>query len=1200
MDFKNLGKYLKSINDNYSKDKSISEILNNFKQISDSYNIDEQLDKKSYNNIRYDLCSIAERKDFYNDQLQFIECLVTNNIYDKKGIVWNFIQIYDLMNDENYKNVDKINRHVTYSTSSNIRPIGELSYNTWNGMQIIDLDIKDYDLSEKLKDILFDELSKYHWFLGVSKSSSHKGLHIWTKITPISITQDNKKIEYLCNFRHKYSYVYIVLLKYSNELGYSKDDIIDFMDMAMAKPQQGIFIASDKLYISTNFVDVRLDVNFETAFNTGIESINWISHPDLKNIFAKLEWFNNDLFKNEINIEKSDIESVGNRDLTKSLGAKHYKHNQRWQLANTLTSVFGESKALDIMIEICQNTPVRELKGDIKTAAIHNKPISIWAINELNNVHGFNITLSQSESLNDLDKKLKEADVTIDPTRILNENTNKVKLHLKHNQYLSDIKDDILNNLSKITLLEAGAGYGKTEMIKSLKAKTLLILPFTSTIKAKIEASDVTKDWLYFYGNKKPKFEDLMGPHNLSMTIDKFSRLNVMELDQSNFEYIVIDESHLLFTSSYRDVMSPTIQRLANCKAKVIMMTGTPTGEMLFFPNIKHIKVEKEDFRNKIFELNMCPTENEQLFEMCKSMAFDIMNDKKILYPTNKGTLYYEQITGLIQQILNNYNFNRELKSFYYKKSNYGDESMDNINIDKSIGSNDIIFCTTYLSVGVDICDKYKFSVYFNEMWIPQDIEQFANRLRNNDLFIKMFLPKKDNMGFIINYNYVQPLDLSIDKKDLMLARDLIKTCNDMLDRNNEESKYSPFISSMLSSNRYLKYDENDCKYYIDETTYKLRIFEERYSDYSKQLPILLNGIKYYGYKIDIINHEKEITEDKVDQVKEFLSQCRNTRYNYITTETFELLDHMNDDNISIYKELIKGSYDLFKNDEFQIYRNENNIYVKDIEIMEKNIPIILGLYRFYNCDVIKEIYKYCVESKSNKINYSKLERIKKFVTIEINRRKKRLDFPVLKFIYESKKFAQENPVTTKDNINIFLANFAAKYANSIKDVIVDDQEYFEQIFKLISELWKVIIIQSKPKNNEISITPFELLWDDKINIDNIYGDSITKIFFEELLTNIKDIDNEAIDIDNKELPKESKVKLENVKNELSNVIHNNFDYNIYSKEDGSNDRFLRKQLNNITPNQNSNNSEDDENIAYDNKKDIQLTLFSETDNTPF
>ena len=158
---------------------------------------------------------------------------------------------------------------------------------------------------------------------------------------------------------------------------------------------------------------------------------------------------------------------------------------------------------------------------------------------------------------------------------------------MNHNQYLSDIQDDIVKNLGNITLLEAGAGYGKTEMIKSLKSKTLLILPFTSTIKAKVEASETTKDWLYYYGNKRPSLDDILGDKSMSMTIDKFSRLNIMELNQADFKYIVIDESHLLFTSSYRDVMSPTIQRIANCSAKVIMMTGTPTGEMLFFPSSK-------------------------------------------------------------------------------------------------------------------------------------------------------------------------------------------------------------------------------------------------------------------------------------------------------------------------------------------------------------------------------------------------------------------------------------------------------------------------------------------------------------------------------------------------------------------------------------------------------------------------------------
>lgn len=1213
--YNNISELLNKLNNNYknNEEKSLSDILDSFSQLSKDYADFNNLsiNKKEYSSKKYNECTLEEKQDFFNNQLQFIECLVTNSIYEKTGFIWNWNDIYNLMNSESYKNIDKINRKVIYSSISNNRPIGETSYDYWNGLQIIDLDIKNTDITNTLKDILFNELNKYNWFLGICKSASGKGLHVWTKIKPISFERKNKKTEYLCNFRHKYSYVYVILYKYISKLNlYTKEDIMSFMDMAMSKPQQGSFISSDNnAYINTNFCDLRLDVNFESAFDTGVASVNWIAHPDLKQIFAKLDWFNNDITNNEKTVNISNISNINDRNINKSLGRRHYKHAQRWQLANTLCSLYGFDEAYKIMCEICDGTPYRELKGDVRTASIHNKPITIWAVKELNKYHGFNIKLDIKKDiyeteLEKIDKEIKEDSTNEnDPIKILNDKTKHIRLDLKFNQYLSDIKNDILNNLGKITLLEAGAGYGKTEMIKSLKAKTLLILPFTSTIKAKVEASETTKDWLYFYGNKRPSLDDLLSDKNMSMTIDKFSRLNLMELDQSNFEYIVIDESHLLFTSSYRDVMSPCIQRIANCKAKIIMMTGTPTGEVLFFPKIKHIKVFKEDMREKIFELHLCPTKTEQLIEMCKLMAKDIIEGKKILFPTNKGVLYYEQIIGLIQQFLDeDKTYDKPLKAFYYKKSNSGDESMDNINIEKSIGNNDIIFCTTYLSVGVDITDRYKFSVYFNETWIAQDIEQFANRIRNNDLYLKLFLPQRDSMGLPINYYYTQPLDLNFDKKDILFFRDMIRTCNDMLERNQEESKYSPFISSILATNRCLKYDENDCKYYIDETTYKLKVFEERYSDYSKQLQVLLNYIKYYGYKIDIITHNQEISEDKKEFIDEYLKSCRHIRYNYVKSETFIFLNHLNDGNIDFYKELMKGgSYDIFKSNKYEEDRLNNGLYCKDIEIIEKNIPIVMGLYKFYDCETIKSIFEYCVDKKQNRINYTKLDRIRRFVNIENNRQKSRLDFPVLKFISEAANWANNNPIVKIDDINKWLANYAAKYANSIKDVVVDDIKYFEEIFELIKELWKVIIIQGKTSKTtgETTITPFELLWEKKTNLNDIYGgSSLTQEFFlQELLDNFENKDNLDIinDKDNlPELPHTSKLTMNDIENEIPNIIHNNFEYNLYSQLDGSNDRFLRKQENtNSLRDTIFNNIINQENNELNENNDAEYNLFS-------
>lgn len=1161
--YSNIGEHLKRVSDIFGNSVSMSDILDQFRVMSSEY---QSFSNDNNINISsgpadYALANKQDRK-LLEDRLSSVECLVTNSIYDHNGFIYNWNDIYKLLFDPIYRNTQKTYRKVVFSTSGNIRPVGEKSFSIWNGLQIIDLDIKDEYIADKLKEYIFNDLCKYHWFLGVCKSASGKGLHVWTKITPISISQQKRRIEYLCNYRMKYSYVYIILCKYAKELGYTKEQILDYLDMAMAKPQQGIFISSDdSAKMSINFYDTRIDVNFESAFDTGIESIDWISHPELKNIFSKLEWFNRDTFNKKQNIDTSKISNINYRDESKSK-RKHYKHAQRWQIANTLTSLYGYDKALSLIVNICDGTDERELRGDVKTASIHQKPISLWAIKELNKWHGFNIKV---DGIDNIEQTKDIVDNNSDsPTNVLTDDKNKndyVKLHINANQYLGDIKDDIISNLSNITLLEAGAGYGKTEMIKALKAKTLLILPFTSTIKAKVETSKTTEDWLYYYGNKKPTLDDLIGSKSMSMTIDKFSRLNVMELNASGFEYIVLDESHLLFTSSYRDVMSPAIQRLANCKAKVILMTGTPTGELLFFPNIRHIKVEKDDNRIKTFTTYFCPTSSEQLIEMCKNMAQDIIAGKKILFPTNKGNLYFEQVTGLVQQELEHNSFNRELKAFYYKKSNYGDSSMDGINIDKSIGDNDIIFCTTYLSVGVDICDKYTFSVYFNEAWIPQDIEQFANRLRNNDLYIKMFLPKKDKDGIPYNYYTTHKLDLSFKKDEMLLARDLIKTCNDMIERNNEEAKYNPIIQSLLSVNRYLKYDENECRYYIDETTYKLKVFEDRYGDYSKQFLVMVSGLKYYGYTIEIQDIKEEIDKNRTDEIKEYLNSVRRHKFNETTIKTFEFIDHINDGNIDLYKELLKGNYEIFKDDKYQEVRGENNLYVEDIEILERNIPIVVSLYKYYNVSTIRDIYEYCLDSRQNRINFSKLRRIQKFVGIERARRKHRLDFPVIKFIREAQKWATNHKITKKDEIDHFMIGWATKYANSIPNVVVQDTKYLEQIYEYIKDLWKIIIIQDKPKKEEITIKPFELLWTRKTSLDNIYSTSATEQFFlQELIDNIKPDDKEENieDIDNQDLPHTQKYNIDDIETELSNIINSSFDYKEYT--DKSNEKFLEKQ----------------------------------------
>lgn len=1167
--------YLKKVSDIY-KQRSAEEVYDSFRCMSKDYQAfaESNQEKYHYSNSDFAKCTPEEQQTFINDQLNVLECLITESIYAKAGVPQSWKYIYDLLMDPVYKMTPKVNRKMVFSTSTGKRPIGDEAYMIWNGLQIIDLDIKDETIATKLREHIATDLSRFHWFLGVCKSASGKGLHVWTKITPLSITLENKKVEFLCNFRHKYSYIYIILSKYMKELGYSKDDVLKYLDMAMAKPQQGLFISSDsEAFMNTGFIDQRLDVNFEDAFNNGIESINWITHPELSEVFSKLEWFSNDKFDKNVNIELENIYNIGERDQTKG-NKKHYKYNQRWQIANTLTAIYGYDKAKEYMIDICKDVPIKEIIGAIKTASIHDKPISLWALNELNKCHGFNIKVNGMDQIleKQRDDMIEQAAPTIaNPQSQGNSQSQAIEFSITKNQYLSDIKDDIVANLGHLTLLEAGAGYGKTEMIKSFGGKVLLILPFTSTIKAKIEASEVTANWLYYYGTKRPSMDDLMGPNSMSMTIDKFSRLNLMEVDMAGFDYIVIDESHLLFTSSYRDVMAPCIQRLANCKAKVIMMTGTPTGELTFFPNIKYIKVHKEDIREKKFELNMCYSKNEQWLAITKSIAEDIMNGRKILFPTNNGTLYYEEIIGAVQQLLNDVNFGRQINTFYYKKSNYGDENMDNINFNKTIGNNDIICCTTYLSVGVDICDKYPFAVYFSDTMIAQDIEQFANRLRGNNLYIKMFLPTYDAEGNIINYNVKQRLDLSFDEEEELFARDILQSVNDMMERNNEEYKYNPLMRNILGVNSYIQYDENKGRYFINDTKYKLKVFEDRFSEYGQQLKIMVSGLKYYGYEVSQNKDEdnafmQQISPERAEQLEEWFKSCRNSRCDYMTKETMNLLSMINDNNIDQYRQIMAGNYDIIRGKLALSEDDENAIYGTNIEILEKNLPIILHLYKYYDCENITEIFKHCTDFKTNKMNYTQLKRIVKFVDIVNNIKAKRIDFPIYRFILDARKWAVANATTNKTDITKFLALYSTKYANGIKNIVVEDVKFLDTMFEMMTELWKTIIIESAPKDNVIRIRPFELLWTPKDAIADIYGTSETQEFFlNQLIDDESESDSFESDIPDSMVPEielTEKLSLNDVKDTLKDVIGHEYDYYKASSANGANDRFLEKQQN--------------------------------------
>ena len=1073
------------------------------------------------------LCSEQEKEQF---KKRLKECNVTicTGIKAKNGVPVTLDAIIDNIIDVNNKNISKTNRKVVYGTNDGTRPTGELAYDSWNGWQVIDMDIKDRELATKLKAKLFKSLHKCNWFLGITYSSSGMGLHIYTKIAiqenidgnviermgyqPSNITDTaRKKLLFLTNFRHKYSFVYIACLAVADELGFTKENLLNWMDKSMGKPQQGAFIGYDPHpFINTGFFEEFIYVDFDNAAEIGAIDVDWISHPDLRNIFKGQEWM-------ELN-EGNDLNITAVADeLIVNVHTKfHYKHNDRWRLANTLVALYDKVQGYQYLRMICSNDiKDRELQSDCETAKRHKKSIDTWAVNRLNSFHGFNIKLSIDDK--DFDEKeiFSSMDRIENPTVVYEAEQIKT-FNLKSNEYLGNIKHLLLNSLGRITLIEAGAGVGKTEMVKSLVRmgkKILMVMPFTSTIKAKVETDP---DWYYCYGNRKVKLD--RDNNGLCMTIDKFAGLEayggINAIKAAGFDYIFIDESHLLFQSEYRPVMPRVIDMIRSTDVPVILMSGTPSGELTFFSKAIHLRVIKEETRKKVFRVNLTDKQNDQLYHMCRQMANDIAQGRRILFPCNRGTLYSKQVEAAVTYFLEHeHAIYDKVNLQYYKKSNVGDTFMDDINLEKTIKDVQILMCTTYLSVGVDILDRYNFSIYFEDLMMPQEVEQFANRLRSNDLFINMYVAKNDAEGNTRSLHKYKNVDFEINEEEKKFVLSVIQLCNKMISRNNKEFKSNAIVYSILGDCKFIDYDQTTDSYKLNLTAYKTVCFERKYREYVQQLPVLMKGMQAYGYEVCSVDRKSFACEGMEDfaNLKDLVKLAYNDQLQLNTTHIEELMDEINENNLPIFKQVLSGLFDIKKGNEWKVDMTNEKMLVKNIEIFEKVIPIFVSLSKKYDVEQVKDIFEHC-RNKNGTFNFAAIGRIRTLVNLIYNDKNDRLDLPIKEFMNETYVFSQQGEVK-KSEIIEFCNSFADNYAKNESEnnlAIMQSMLMMEKLRDKFYKLFRCLINfgrPSKKNDNKVTMERVELLWKEKEYYNSVNLNE--KLF---ILTELLDIDDVTVE----------------------------------------------------------------------------------------
>lgn len=1052
--------------------------------------------QESFSNNDLFKCTEEEKQQF-SKRLQESNITICNNIKLTTGNICNLQDLLNKLIDPKRQNLPKTDRDVVYSTSNGQRPIGNKAWELWNGFQVIDMDIKDKHMAWKLKTDIFNRLYKCNWFLGIALSSSQKGLHIYTKITiPENIDDISKKKKlYLTNFRHKYSFVYLAALQSADKLGFTGDDLLKWMDLAMFKPQQGAFIGYDSHpLISTHFFEDFIYVNFDTTDDIG--GIDWVTYPDLKNIFKRWEWFEESEMQDSLDINVIDD---GGEDID-IINKVHYKHYERWRLANTLVKIYGFDKGYKYLRSICSNAiKDKELYADCITAKRHEKPIDEWAVNRLNTVHGFSIKLNIHNDNIDINSEslLSSADQIDNPT-IIGKAVQTITFHINKSQWLGHICDQIMNNIGRVTLLEAGAGLGKTEMVKQIAAsgkKIVLVMPFTSTIKSKVENNP---DWYYSYGNRRPRLDVEKG---LALTLDKFSRINPQDFKVAGFDYIFIDESHLLFLSEYRPIMAKVIEMIRNMEIPVILMSGTPSGELAFFPDITHIKVIKEETRKKTFNVSLVNEPSDVLWHMCRKMASDISSGKRILFPTNQGTLYSKQIRAAVTYFLqNDWACFDPVQLAYYKKSNVGEKFMDDINFEKTIKNLQIVMCSSYLSVGVDILDKYDFEIYMNELMLPQEIDQFSNRLRNNDLHVNMYVAKNDADGNTRSLNKFKPLNFKLNDEEIMNVHSILRLCNAMIERNPTEYKYNSLISSIIHENTYIEYDDIENKYYLNEIAYKLVNFERKYRNYAQQLPVVIKGMMAYGYEVTAKDLKEFQTQGKevFSDMKTMVKIAYDEQLQLNTKHIEELLDLITEDRLNIYREVLRGSFSIKKGDEWKEDLTSHTMTVKNIEVFEKVIPIVISLSKRYDIEDIKGIFEFC-RQKERGFNFAAIQRIKILSNILYNDANQRLDLPIKEYMNVVYDFCQ-TPEHQKQEIQKLNQKFVIDYAKRESEGCVDIEKSIltiQQLLKIFEKIFKCLCTVSRPdKKGIVKVEKVELLWQPRTQ--KIY-DEINEQAFELL-----------------------------------------------------------------------------------------------------
>lgn len=907
------------------------------------------------------------------------------------------------------KNISKEYRKQLYTSYNGIRPSSD-EYYTWSGLQVYDIDLKTWNGNiDKLKKSMFELLQDFHWFLWICKSSSGKGLHIYTKVSPAHhVYTDPKENEYISKYWYSVSYltklniVYSVLWKLSHQpesgIVFPETFENEFVDNTVGRITSGIRISFDETpLVNPNFVDLHPAVylhqtldgiknkdSFEDLF---FRTDDWESITDQRERkklpnFINTSWLhriNDELAIGDLSVLKhapaensvdlSKYITTGG-DATEIVPLDRHKINyiSRYNVCNTLAALFGKDglELAHIILDSKRCGNVREINAFYSCALSNKKQPSKLGL-EILRQKGIIKTIdekAQDVMENEFKSKLKE-----EIEQAINNVVSPADFEMKDEEYLSDFTAQLNKCLTnqKINTILSPAGSGKTAYILRLAKqgkRILLVLPYISVIRNKVETDpEVMNEFDCYYGTKD--FREAEYGRNVVTTFDKFSRSNAEKLAHM-FDYIMIDESHLLFTSSYRiEATQNVVKRLKELyfyssndpfAARICLFTGTATGEYVHFSKIGNFITFHKKSHQKQMEFLICDDTLDAITRLA-GKSVELLNDGyRLMIPTNKGEIYSEKLVGMIEHLMG-----RTVKYGYYKRSNINEEICRMVNEQNTIGDYEIVFCSNYLSVGVDIIDNCKFaSIYFGP-FCAYEIEQFNARIRRTGIRSVYCLATNDSTG--------KTNELLLEEPNLVLKltdEDQLRFLDDKsISHARQEflAQYDPVLHKIVTPGFGVVNGKIDFK--IEE--YELISYENKFVEVMVHPLKVARELSRYGYEITVSTEFEGMSQKQQEELKKIgiaSARLEKIRKHTLLVGTFRELimqnTYINKNGLEfvgliewLYKNPDKVQEEREMNDflkvTYDVFASPVNAFVRSREALEKMLKPARHLIKRYS-----------------------------------------------------------------------------------------------------------------------------------------------------------------------------------------------------------------------------------------------------------